>query len=170
MNQEKKKKAKVMEENKENKNFYNNRDLKNKKKRINRIKIGVIVAIIIGTVIVACEAFIEINYNWNNVENQKNYNKYRDGEISYDEYYNRTQDSLYDYSMNVYVVSIISSFARVGLNASFILIIIGFLSITIDNSFNKKMRRISLIIASIILLFMMSSIFVPSDVITIISF
>lgn len=148
--------------NQENKNFHENRYLDNKKKKIKRIKIGVLIAIIIGTVIVTCEACIEIHKNWTIIKDLENYLDYRDGKIDYDEYYERFIELMHDHYLFEFAFSIVSNSARVGLNIVFIAIIIGFLSITIDDSFSKKMRRISLILASITLLFIMYSIFIPN--------
>ena len=148
--------------NQENKNFHENRYLNNKKKKIKRIKIGVIIAIIIGTVIVTCEACIEIHNNWTTIKDLENYLDYRDGKIDYDEYNDRSYELTHDHYLFEFAFLIVSNSARVGLNIVFIAITISFLSITIDDSFSKKMRRISLILASITLLFIMYSIFIPN--------
>lgn len=149
--------------NKKNSNFNEERFFQIHEKKIRRIKIGVILAIVAGTFIVASEAVIESSTYHMNAADLKNYLLYRDGLIDYDEYNNRRYDLMYDLFQTTFVFSIVSNSARIGLNIVFIFIIIGFLSISIDRSFNKKMRRISLILASIILLFMMASIFIPTS-------
>jgi len=135
--------------NQENNNFHDNRYIDNEQKKIKRIMIGIVLAIIAGTIIVASDAVLEISAFEYNMANQKNYLDYRDGIIDYNEYNDRRYELLYDLSQTQYAISIVSNSARIGLNIIFIFIIIGFLSIAIDMSFNKKMRRISLVLACI---------------------
>ena len=87
---------------------------------------------------------------------------YRNDLINYDEYRDRGEVLLYETYLFEYYISLVSNSVKVFLNIAFILIIIGLLSITIDQLFNKKMRRISLIMAITILLFMTYSIFISN--------
>ena len=135
--------------NQENNNSHDNRYINYEKKKIKRIMIGIVLAIIAGTIIVASDAVLEISANEYNMADLKNYLDYRDGIISYTEYNDRRYELLHDLYQTQYEISIVSNSARIGLNIIFIFIIIGFLSIAIDKSFNNKMRRISLILACI---------------------
>lgn len=148
---------------KENNNLDEDRFFDLHIKKLRRIKIGIILAIIAGTVIVASEGIIVSATDNMNVKDLNNYLLYRDGVIDYDEYNDRRYDLLYDFFQTTYAFSIVSNIARISINLVFIFIIIGLLSISIDRSFNKKMRRISLILASIILLFVLASIFIPTN-------
>ncbi|MFW9866011.1 MAG: hypothetical protein ACFFEN_07920 [Candidatus Thorarchaeota archaeon] len=148
---------------KENNNLDEDRFFDLQKKKLRRIKIGIILAIIAGTVIVASEGIIVSATDNMNVKDLNNYLLYRDGVIDYDEYNDRRYDLLNDLFQTTYAFSIVSNIARISINIVFIFIIIGLLSISIDRSFNKKMRRISLILASIILLFVLASIFIPTN-------
>ncbi|MFX1481330.1 MAG: hypothetical protein ACFFCI_24885 [Promethearchaeota archaeon] len=148
---------------KENNNLDEDRFFDIHKKKLRRIKIGIILAIIAGTVIVASEGIIVSATDNMNVKDLNNYLLYRDGVIDYDEYNDRRYDLLFDLFQTTYAFSIVSNIARISINLVFIFIILGLLSISIDRSFNKKMRRISLILASIILLFMLASIFIPTN-------
>lgn len=148
--------------NQKNKDFKEKREMDLKKKKIRRIYIGIIIALFIGTVIGACEGSKEINRNWTTVQLQKLYMDYRNDLINYDEYRDRGEVLLYETYLFEYYISLVSNSVKVFLNIAFILIIIGLLSITIDQLFNKKMRRISLIMAITILLFMTYSIFISN--------
>lgn len=151
--------------NQKNKDFKEKREMDFKKKKIRRIYIGIIIALFIGTVIGACEGSKEINRNWTTVQLQKLYMDYNNDLIDYTEYQDRREVLEYETYLFEYRISLVSNSAKVFLNIAFILIIIGLLSITIDQLFDKKMRRISLIMAITILLIMTYSIFISNVVI-----
>ena len=151
--------------NQKNKDFNEKREMNFKKKKIRRINIGIIIALLIGTAIGACEGIKEINSNWTIVQNQKLYMDYRNDLINYTEYQDRREVLEYETYLFEYRISLVNNSAKVFLNIAFILIIIGLLSITIDQLFDKKMRRISLIMAITILLIMTYSIFISNVVI-----
>ena len=148
--------------NQKNKDFKEKREMDLKKKKIRRIYIGIIIALFIGTVIGVCEGSKEINRNWTTVQYQKLYMDYKNDLIDYTEYQDRHDVLEYETYLFEYYISLVSNSVKVFLNIAFILIIIGLLSITIDQLFNKKMRRISLIMAITILLFMTYSIFISN--------
>ncbi|MBA7700801.1 hypothetical protein ES703_109525 [subsurface metagenome] len=148
--------------NQKNKDFKEKREMDFKKKKIRRIYIGIIIALFIGTVIGACEGSKEINRNWTTVQYQKLYMDYKNDLLNYTEYQDRREVLAYETYLFEYYISLVSNSVKVFLNIAFILIIIGLLSITIDQLFNKKMRRISLIMAITILLFMTYSIFISN--------
>lgn len=148
--------------NQKNKDFKEKREMDLKKKKIRRIYIGIIIALFIGTVIGACEGSKEINRNWTTVQYQKLYMDYENDLLDYTEYQDRREVLEYETYLFEYYISLVSNSVKVFLNIAFILIIIGLLSITIDQLFNKKMRRISLIMAITILLFMTYSIFISN--------
>ena len=148
--------------NQKNKDFKEKREMDLKKKKIRRIYIGIIIALFIGTVIGACEGSKEINRNWTTVQYQKLYMDYKNDLLNYTEYQDRREVLAYETYLFEYYISLVSNSVKVFLNIAFILIIIGLLSITIDQLFNKKMRRISLIMAITILLFMTYSIFISN--------
>jgi len=151
--------------NQKNKDFKEKREIDLKKKKIRRIYIGIIIALLIGTVIGACEGIKEINHNWTTVQYQKLSMDYNNGLLDYTEYQDSREVLEYETYLFEYYISLVSNSVKVFLNIAFILIIIGLLSITIDQLFNKKMRRISLIMAITILLFMTYSIFISNVVI-----
>ena len=141
--------------NQKNTTLNENRYLSNHERKFKRIKNGVIFIIIFAIVIIASNAVMEIQYNWTEVVIQENYIKYRNGEIIYDTYRSILENLEYDRIYFRWIISIVSNSAEVCMNIGFLILIIGFLYITIDKSFNKKMRRMSLILAGSILIFMM---------------
>ena len=145
--------------NQKNNILNENRYLDNYEKKIKRIKIGVILVIIIVSYIIATNALSEIHYNWVELALQKNYILYQEGAISSDTYYSLKRNLEFEQDFFSWISLIVTSSAEVVMNIGFLIIILGFLSITIDRSFNKKMRRISLILASIIFIFMIFLIF-----------
>ena len=145
--------------NQKNSILNENRYLDNYEKKIKRIKIGVILVIIIVSYIIATNALSEIHYNWVELALQKNYILYQEGAISSDTYYSLKRNLEFEQDFFSWISLIVTSSAEVVMNIGFLIIILGFLSITIDRSFNKKMRRISLILASIIFIFMIFLIF-----------
>ena len=135
----------------------------NEKRKIKRIKISVIIAMIIGTVIVVSQAGVDLSVSEYNYSRQKLSRLYDQGLISYEEYYDRRDQLDFDLYTDIWVISNISFYAKIGLNIAFIFVIIGFMSISVDRSFNSKTRRISLIIACVFLIFGLYSIFVPAS-------
>lgn len=140
--------------NQKNNKLNENRYLNNHEKKIKRIKNGVILVVIFTIVIIASNAVMEIQFNWTEVAIQNNNIKYRNGEITSDTYYSIVRNLEYERYYFRWIISIVSNSAEVVINIGFFIIIIGFFYITIDKSFDKKIRRISLILTGSILLFM----------------
>ena len=131
-----------------------NRYLNKYEKNIKRIKNGIILVIIFAIVIGASYALIEIQFNWTAVTMQNNYIRYRNDEITSDTYYSIERNLEYDRFYFRWLISIVSNLAEVGMNIGFLIVILGFFYFAIDKSYNKKMRRMSLILAGVILVFM----------------
>ena len=132
-----------------------NRYLSNHEKILKRIKNGVILTIIFVIAIIVSYAVLEINKNWMDVVRQDYYIKYRDDEINNDTYNSIIRNLDYDQLYFRWIISIVSNLAEVGLNIGFFIIILSFFYIAIDKSYNKKLRRISLILAGSSLVFLM---------------
>ena len=58
----------------------------NKEIKIKRLKIGMILALIVGALFILCVSLNVINQNWYNVERQKLVNDYNQGLITSDDY------------------------------------------------------------------------------------
>lgn len=131
----------------------------NKITKIERLKIGMILAIITGTIFITCQNFISINQNWYTAYVQKIYIDYRQGVITSEEYNDLRQQLELELYRNLWMISIFSTIAKVGVYSVFIFIIVSLLSIVLDESFNRKMRRLALGLAGIILLSIVYPIF-----------
>ncbi len=143
------------------KNIIQNEDryLDNYQKKIRRIKTGVIIVIIIVSIIIAAEAISDIHFSGIDLVIQEYYKRYQEGAINSDTYYSIKRNLEFEQDFFRWINLIVTNAAKVAMNIGFLFIILGFLSITIDRSFNKKMRRISLILTGIIFIFMMYLIF-----------
>jgi len=149
--------------NQQNKELYEKRNLKRPEKKIKHLKIGIIIAICIGIVFLASEAFGEITNNLIACQRQQNYMDYENDLIDYDEYRDKRNElDLREYENELFV-SIFSNTAMICLIFSFVFIIANILSISFDGSFDRKFRRLSLIIAFVVLLFIMYLIFYMSS-------
>ena len=143
----------------ENENSIKERYNYNKNVKIKRLKIGMILAIIAVALFITCESFFVINQNWYNTERQLVSNNYNDGLISSEEYNDiRRQQDLNLY-LNIWLISIFSTIAKLGVYTVFIFIIINLFSIVLDESFNRKMRRIALGLAGLMVLLILFPLF-----------
>jgi len=148
--------------NQQNKELYEKRYLKRPEKKIKRLKIGIIIAICIGIVFLASEVFGEISNNLIAYQRHQFYLDFKNGLINRDEYHDKSDElNLKEYENELFV-SMFSNTAKICLYISFIFIIVSILSISFDGSFDRKFRRLSLIIAFVVLLFMMFLSFYPS--------
>lgn len=147
-----------------NKELYERRHLSSSVKKIKHLKIGVIIAIVIGTIFISIKAFEDISIDLINYQMQQNRVEYNNNLINYEEYDNRRDYlELKQYEV-VLMASIASNTAKISLNIAIAFIMVSFLSMSFDEFFDKKMRRLSLIIAIILLLFVVSSIFIPNQI------
>jgi hypothetical protein len=148
--------------NKENEILNENRYQNNKTSKIKRLRIGIILAIITGAIFISCQGFIGISYNWYNAANQRAYMDYDQGLITYEQYNDIHDQNELDLYTNLWTISIFSTLAKVVLNIVFIFIIIALLSIVLDESFNRKTRRLSLGLAGVLLLFILYPIIIAT--------
>ena len=135
-----------------NNNIGEDREVKSFGEKIQRIKKGVIITFIFAGIIVASNAAIDIQYYGAEVAIERAYRRYQDGEIDYDTYYSIRDDLEFDQLYFRSIFSVVTGFAEVVINIGFLTIILGFLSITVDKSLPRKMRRISLILSTVLFL------------------
>jgi hypothetical protein len=131
----------------------------NKIIRIKRLKIGMTIAIIVGTLFITSQSLITINYNWYYATYQKLMIDYQNGEMDYEEYDDLRDQLQLNMYTNLWSISILSTAARIGVYVLFIFIILCLLSIVLDHSFSKKMRRLALGLSVIFLLIVLYPIF-----------
>lgn len=127
----------------------------NKEIKIKRLKIGMILALIVGALFILCASLNVINQNWYDLERQRAYNDYNQGLITSDDYSEIRRQLDLNLDLNTWFISIFGSIAKVGIYGVFIFIIISLFSIVLDTSFNRKIRRIALGLAGIIVLFLL---------------
>jgi hypothetical protein len=127
----------------------------NKIVRIKRLKIGMIIAIIMGTLFITSQCLITINYNWYSATHQRLMIDYQNGEFDYEEYDDRRDQLQLNMFTNLWSISILSSVARIGVYIVFTFIIICLLSIVLDQAFSRKMRRLALVLSGIFVLFIL---------------
>ncbi|MFX0012938.1 MAG: hypothetical protein ACFE9R_21690 [Candidatus Hermodarchaeota archaeon] len=136
-----------------------NRYLEIYNKKIRQIKTGVIIVIIFVIVVVTAETINEIYHNWIDLVIQKYYLSYQEGVISSDSYYSLKKSLEFKQDCFQWISLIITDLGKILLNIGFLLIIVGFLTITTDRSFNKRLRRISLILAVVLFIFVLYFVF-----------
>lgn len=125
----------------------------NKIVRIKRLKVGMIIAIIAGTLFITSQSLTIINNNWYTATLQKLMIDYQNGDINYDEYDDMREQLQLNMYTNLWSISILSTVARISVYVVFIFIIICLLSIVLDQSFSKKMRRLAFGLSGIFILF-----------------
>jgi len=135
----------------------------NKIIKIKRLKIGMVTAIIAGTLFIASQSFILINQNWFTAARHRLSIDYDNGIIDYDEYRERREQLELDLYTNMWTVSILSTVAKVGVYITFVFITIYLIAIVLDESFNRKTRRLALGLSGIFIIFILYPvIFTPS--------
>lgn len=147
-----------------NKELYERRHLSSPVKKIKHLKIGFIIAIVIGTIFIAIKAFEEISIDLINYQMQQNRVDFDNNLINYDEYDERRNYLNLKRSEVEFMASMASNTAKISLNIAFAFIMVSLLSISFDEFFDKKIRRLSLIITIVLLLFVMYSIFIPTQI------
>lgn len=149
----------------QDKNSTENRFDNNQIIKIKRLKIGMILALIAGALFVTSLLLIGINQNWYTFERQRIYIDYSQGLISSEQYNDLLDQLELHFYGNIWLISIFSTIAKVGVYCVFIFIIISLLSIILDNSFNRKMRRLALGLAGIMLLFLLYPIIASPNIV-----
>lgn len=128
-------------------------------KKIKQIKTGVIISIIMVIAVVAATTINEIISNWVDLVMNQHYISYQEGSMSSDTYYLLIRQLEFNQDFSQWLSLIIISFGKILLNVGFLLMILGFLSISTDRAFNKRLRRTSLILAVSMFIFMLYLIF-----------
>lgn len=138
--------------NQKNNELDESRYLDKYEEKIKRIKNGVIFVIIFAGVIIASNAIIEMQYIGSEVAIIRAFINFEDGYIDRVTYESIRRTLEFDQLYFRRIFSVVRNFGKVVINIGFLTIILGFLSITVDKSFNRKMRRISLILSAILFL------------------
>ena len=123
---------------------------------------GLIIAILFGMMMMISRSISANAGQWENLANQDNEINYWNGLYGYNDFIERQEeiDSI-RYWMEFQDV-IFMNIARVGVNIGLLFIMIGFLSFAVNDKIDENTRKISLIIAGLILFIMMFTTFFSS--------
>ncbi len=116
------------------------------------IIVGFIIAVVFGSIALTSVSIANnTNVNaWTALQNQQNDMNYWNGVYGLQEHTERTEQiTLMDSWMRFQVV-IFANLARIGVNFGLVFVLIGFIGYTADEEMDETMRRISLLLAGIV--------------------
>ncbi len=116
---------------------------------------GLIIAILFGLMMMISRSIADNAGQWAALLNQENNISYWNGVYGYNDYIERQQEILRIQYWMAYQDVIFMNIARVGVNVGLIFVLIGFLSFAINDKIDENTRKISLIIAGLVLFIMM---------------
>ena len=136
--------------------------LLDKNRAVKFIIYGLIIAILFGMMMMISRSISANAGQWENLANQDNEINYWNGLYGYNDYIERQEeiDSI-RYWMEFQDV-IFMNLARVGINIGLLFVCIGFLSFAVNDKIDENTRKISLILAGLILFMMMFTTFFSS--------
>ncbi|MFW9895621.1 MAG: hypothetical protein ACFFD7_07445 [Candidatus Thorarchaeota archaeon] len=152
----------------EERSFFDRIPYMDKNKATKYIVYGLVVAVLFGLMMMISRSIAQNAGTWENLENQRNYINYWNGEYGYNDYIKRQEEiDEIRYWMEWQDV-IFMNIARVGVNVSLIFILIGFLSFALNDKLDERTRRISLVISALILFVLMFTTFFSAISITVV--
>jgi len=116
---------------------------------------GLIIAILFGLMMMISRSIADNAGQWAALLNQENNISYWNGVYGYNDYIERQQEIIRIQYWMAYQDVIFMNIARVGVNVGLIFVLIGFLSFAINDKIDENTRKISLIIAGLVLFIMM---------------
>ena len=151
----------------EEKGFFDRLPLMDKNKATKFIIYGLVAAVLFGLIMMISRSVAQNAAAWETLENQRNEINYWNGEYGFNDYIKRQEEiDEIRYWMEWQDV-IFMNIARIGVNVSLIFIVIGFLSFAVNDKIDEKTRRISLIIAGLVLFVVMFTTFFSAISITV---
>ncbi|UCD02160.1 MAG: hypothetical protein JSV23_03860 [Promethearchaeota archaeon] len=142
--------------------FFDRLPLLDKNRATKFIVYGLIVAILFGLMMMISRSIALNAGTWQNLANQENLMNYWDGVYGYNDYIRRQQE-IYEITYWMQWQDVIfMNIARVGVNVALFFILIGFLSFAVNDKLDERTRRISLILAGLILFVIMFTTFFAS--------
>jgi len=146
----------------ERESFFNRLPLLDKNKATKYIIYGLLVAILFGLIMMISRSIAQNAQSWEYLADQENNMNYWNGLYGYNDYIQRQEEiERIRYWMEWQDV-IFVNIARVGVNVALFFILIGFLSFAVNDKIDDRTRRISLIIAGLILFVIMFTTFFAS--------
>jgi len=120
---------------------------------------GLLIAIIFGTMMMISRSVADNSSQWADLADKENQISYWNGEYGYNDYIERQQEILRIENWMNYQDVIFMNIARIGINIGLIFCITGFLSFAVNDKIDENTRKISLIIAGLILFLIMFTTF-----------
>ncbi len=116
---------------------------------------GMIVAIIFGTAALISDSIARNASDWENYQLHENDMGYWRGEYGYQEYLERDREIYSKADWMRFQEAIFENIARVGVNIGLICVMIGFIGYSADKELDEKKRRLSFILAALIIVVVM---------------
>lgn len=120
---------------------------------------GLLIAILFGMIMMISRSIANSALEWAAVANQENLISYWEGIYGYADFIEREQEIVRIQNWLVFQDVIFMNIARVGVNIGLIFCLIGFLSFAVNDKIDEHTRKVSLIIAGLILFMMMFTTF-----------
>ncbi|MBY9004732.1 MAG: hypothetical protein KGD73_12215 [Candidatus Lokiarchaeota archaeon] len=116
---------------------------------------GLIIAILFGMMMMVSRSIADNSGQWATLADQENELSYWNGDYGYNDFIERQEEiDRIQYWMAFQDV-IFMNIARVGVNIGLVFVLVGFLSFAVNDKIDESTRKISLIIAGLILFMMM---------------
>ena len=116
---------------------------------------GMIVAIIFGTAALISDSIARNAGDWENYQLHENDLGYWRGDYGYQEFLERDREIYAKADWMRFQEAIFENIARIGVNAGLIAVMIGFIGYSADNELDEKKRRLSFILAALIIIVVM---------------
>lgn len=142
--------------------------LMDKNKATKFIVYGLIIAILFGLMMMISRSIAQNASTWENLANQENDMSYWNGDYGFNDYIKRQEEIDRTRYWMEWQTVIFMNIARVGVNISLIFMTIGFLSFALNDKLDERTRRISMIIAGLILFVLMFTTFFSAISITVV--
>lgn len=142
--------------------------LLDKNKATKFIVYGLIIAILFGLMMMISRSIAQNASTWENLANQENEMSYWNGDYGFNDYIKRQEEIDRTRYWMEWQTVIFMNIARVGVNISLIFMTIGFLSFALNDKLDERTRRISMIIAGLILFVLMFTTFFSAISITVV--
>ena len=130
-----------------------------KNKSTKYLVIGVIIAVIFGTIMGTSRSIALNADSWKvyqDLENDENYDK---GLYGYQDFLINQRDIALTHAWMEQQQIIFVTLAQIGVNIGLICIFIGFIGFAVNDSLDERTRRVSLLLASVVLFVLMFTIF-----------
>ncbi|MHA1195021.1 MAG: hypothetical protein ACTSRH_01575 [Promethearchaeota archaeon] len=148
-----------MGESRENISLFERLPFNDKEKALKFLIYGLLVAIIFGTILMISKSIADNATTWQNLQNQQNEMNYKQGLYGYNDYIKQLEKTqLITYWMQ-YQEVIVGNIARIGVNVGLIFMMIAFVCFALNDKLDERTRRISLILAGVILFVVMITTF-----------